>query len=141
MIEIISVRELRYSSPEDVPIKKQEVIRDSKYYTEIQITYDKIRKMLLEKVKEKYEIIHIKDAWSQVSNQYDREFFNRLIYVWKRNVFDKTKTISKEIVLQKEKEIIEECFKDGSVQLEVEEYFASEFWKGIHLSKICEEKN
>lgn len=139
MIEILGVRELRYSSPEDVPIRKEDVIKDVKYY-KIQSIYDYIRKMLSEKTKRVYGEIHTKDIWNQISSLYDKNFLNKFISIWKRKVFEKASSISQEIDLQKEREIIEECLKDNSIQAELEEYFTSEFWKGTHLFKLYEEE-
>ena len=140
MIEILAVRELRYSSIEDVPIRKEDVIKDRRYY-KIQATYDSIRKMLSEKTKRVYGERHTRDIWNQISSLYDQNFLSQFILIWKRKVFEKAAKISEEIDEKKEREIIEECLEDSSIQAELKEYFASEFWKGTHLSELCEEKS
>lgn len=140
MIEILNVRDLRYASIEEVPIKKEDVIKDVKYY-KVLSTYDLIRKMLSEKTKRVYGERHTRDIWNQISSLYDQNFLDHFILIWKGKVFEKAAGISEEIDEKKEREIIEECFEDKSIRKELEEYFSSEFWKGTHLPELCEEKS
>lgn len=124
MIEIISVRELRYSSPIEVPIKKQEVIRDNKCYPTIQYLYNEIRKKLAEKTKEVYGEENFKNVWKEVTCLYDKEFLNKLISIWKEKVFEESIKISGETYA--EKEMIQKCLKSDELKVKLETYFLSD---------------
>lgn len=141
MIEIISVREIRYSSPIEVPIEKKEVIRDKRYYYTIQHLYEEARKKVSQKTKEIYGDEHYKNIWREVSGLFDKEFLIKLISIWKEKVFKKIIKISKEISLEEEQQIIQECLEDNSLQVELELYFLSDFWNNISLSSMITEKN
>lgn len=126
MIEIMSVRELRYSSPIEVPIEKKEVIRDNKCYPTIQYLYDEIRKKLAEKTKEIYGEENFKNVWKEVTCQYDKEFLNKLLYIWKEKVFEESIKISGEINAEKEKEVIQKCLKSDELKVKLETYFLAD---------------
>lgn len=136
MIEIISVRDLRYHSSIEVPIEKKDVIRDKRYYPTIQYLYDDIRKKLAEKTRETYGEVNFKNIWIEVSRLYDREFLTRLLSIWKEEVFKKFIKILEEISLEKEKEIIQDCLKSDSMHAELEKYFLLDFWKETSLSSV-----
>lgn len=142
MIEIISVRELRYHSPKEVPIEKEDVIKNDKYYCTIQHIYDKTRQKVAQKTKEVYGEENFTIMWREVCYLYDKEFLNKLISIWKEKVFKKAAKTTEEInpEKEKEKEIIEGCLQDDSIQLELEEYFLSDFWKNTSLASMGTEK-
>lgn len=141
MIEILNVRELRYSSPTEVPIEKKEVIRDKRYYYTIQHLYEETRKKVSQKTKEVYGDECYKNIWREVSGLFDKEFLTKLISIWKEKVFKEIMKISKEISLEKEQQIIQECLEDTSFQVELELYFLSDFWNNISLRSMSTEKN
>ena len=136
MIEIVSVRDLRYHSPIEVPIEKKDVIRNSRYYHTIQYLYDDIRKKLAVKSKEIYGEENLKNIWVEVSALYDKNFLTKLISIWKEKVFKKSIEILEEVSLEKENEIIQNCLTSDSMHAELEKYFLLEFWKETSLSSM-----
>ena len=136
MIEIISVRDLRYHSPIEVPIEKKDVIRDKRYYPTIQYLYDDIRKKLAVKTKEIYGKENFKNIWLEVSTLYDKNFLTKLIFIWKEKVFKKSIKILGEVSLEKENEIIQDCLTSDSMHAELETYFLLGFWKETSLGSM-----
>ena len=143
MFRIETIKGRRYSSIKEVPIKKEDVLGNTNYYLKVQTTYDGIREKLSEKTKKVYGERHTRDIWMQITSLYDRNFLNKFIFVWQEKVFLKVGmcSCSEEINSQREKEIIDECLNDESIQTELEEYFLSDFWKNTHLSELYTNSN
>lgn len=119
MIEIIATRELRYSTIEDVPIEKKEIVKDPKYCKIIDNMYKDIRRKINELLKKKD-----KSEWKKIADNYDISFLDELISVWKKHVFEKNKMFSKnDLGTEEEKQLLFETLLEQDVQKEIEEYF------------------